>query len=260
MRLALLSPLIAALLAGTLASAGLPSWMFALLCAAAAGGCAALWQARVHALERARSDFVQGVSHELRTPVAQIRLLSETLLLGNARPEEQARWLESIAREAQVLDDRIASVLLVAHADGTGARLPRGAVDLSALVEDVAAGCAGAAADRGARLHSQGDGAAHAQADPRMLRLALVNLIDNSLRYGPAGQTVTVSARTVDGSAVLTVADQGPGMPAGAWPAAPAGLGLTAVQRIARDHGGRVTLESAATGARVHLILPLALP
>ncbi|WP_292327252.1 sensor histidine kinase, partial [Mesorhizobium sp.] len=108
--------------------------------------------------------------------------------------------------------------------------------------------------------------------DGTMLREMIVNLVDNALRYTPAGGTVTVRLAAIDGEAVLTVTDDGPGIPADErehvferfYRLADAteegsGLGLAIVREVAENAGGRVTLaDGAAAGLVVEVRLPLA--
>jgi signal transduction histidine kinase len=212
------------------------------------------------AVREARHRFVTAVSHELRTPLAQIRLMSETLLLGRAGPGDATRWLQAIVREAQTLDDRIANVLHYAHADGAGAGIHHGDVDLAELAGEVGAAAAAVAAPRGASVRVVATEAL-VRGDRGALRLALVNLVENALRHGPAGQAVLLTVGAEDGRAELAVTDQGRGMGIRPGPGAGMGLGLTVVRRIATDHRGVLFVDTApAGGNRVGLRLPLSAP
>jgi signal transduction histidine kinase len=108
---------------------------------------------------------------------------------------------------------------------------------------------------------------------PDALQRMFLNLLDNAVKYGPAGQTVTVSVRAVDGEVRLAVTDEGPGVPANeresVWRpfergsaaaiAAGSGIGLSIVRDVASQHGGRVWVESAPGGGACFVIaLPVA--
>jgi signal transduction histidine kinase len=233
---------------------------------------AALLVWRERQLARAREDFVASVSHELRTPLAQIRAVAETLRLGRARSDaERERWLGVIDREARRLGDLVENVVLFSHLERAGFRVHPEKVDLSALVADVVASYEPFAEARGARLAAAVVPGAWVTADPHAVRQVLVNLLDNALKYGPAGQTVAVALAADAAAARLSVADEGPGIPAGdrarIW--APftrlargngqggAGLGLAVVRTLVQQHGGDVRVEDAEPqGARFVVTLP----
>lgn len=240
------------------------------------GASAILHLLRERELSRAQRAFVASVSHELRTPLAQIRMFAETLLLRRERGEEQRlRWLGVIIREARRLGDLVDNVLAFSHLEGPGLRLCPEPTEVAALVEDVAATYADFAAGRGVRIEAHAEPGVHALADARALRQVLVNLLDNALKYGPAGQTVRLAAsRTADGRVLLAVSDGGPGVPRAEreriWDAfvrlhheggsaGGSGLGLAVVRSIVEQQGGRAWVEDAAGGgARFVVVLPAA--
>jgi signal transduction histidine kinase len=225
-------------------------------------------------LSRLRSDFVSGVSHELRTPLAQIRMFSETLLLGRVRSEtEGRRSLEIIAREAQRLAQLVENVLLFARGERRQPQIAREATRLSPLVADVLESFAPLAAARHTRLVADLDHTVSAHVDSGAIRQILLNLLDNAVKYGPEGQTVTVMLR-LDGDRVrLVVEDEGPGInardaeriwhpfsrlarAASAAPTGGAGIGLAIVRQLAELHGGCARVESAPHGARFIVEIP----
>lgn len=229
---------------------------------------------RERELARARRDFVAGVSHDLRTPLAQIRMFSETLLLRRDRSEEErSRWLGVIHREARRLDDLVENVLLFSRLDGPGQRLAREPTELEELLEEVVEVYAPFAAARGAKLETEARAAPPADVDPRALRLVVANLVDNALKFGPSGQTVTLGLGPgAPGRVRITVTDQGPGVPladrerlwepfvrlphdGGSTPGS--GLGLAVVSSVVAHHNGDVWVEDAeGGGARFVAELP----
>ncbi len=231
---------------------------------------------RERELVRARRDFVASVSHELRTPLAQIRMFSETLLLGRERSvEERSRWVGVIHREARRLGDLVENVLLFSHMEGPGLRLAREPTGLEELLEEVAEVYAPFVDARGARLVTDVWTDAPADVDPRAIRQVVVNLLDNALKYGPQGQTITLGLHPGGpGRVLLSVADQGPGVPPAdrqrLWQpfvrlddsdgySGGSGLGLAVVRSIVAQHGGEVRVEGAAGGgARFVVDLPTA--
>jgi signal transduction histidine kinase len=224
-------------------------------------------------LARMRSDFVSGVSHELRTPLAQIRMFTETLLLGRVRTAgEGRRSLEIIARETQRLIHLVENVLLFSRGERRVPQLTREPARLAPIVADVVEGFAPLAAARQVRLTTALDEAVNATVDAGAVRQILLNLLDNAVKYGPAGQEVTVQLRLQDRTALLAVEDQGPGIAETdterIWQpfnrlarsddaTGGAGIGLSIVRQLADLHGGRAWVERAPSGgARFVVELP----
>ena len=238
-------------------------------------GAVALRLHRVVGESRRRADFTASVSHELRTPLTQILLYGESLRDGSLRVErERRRASEVIVREARRLLAMIENLLRFSRAErsatGTTAELVSVAAEVSAVVAELA--WRGPAPQP--RVLTEVDPGAVITGDPTAVRQVLTNLLDNALKYGPAGQTVTIGCR-IDGDRVrLWVDDQGPGVPAAererVWepfvrlerggPARVAtgtGLGLAVVRQLAQVMGGNAWIEDASGGgARFVVSLP----
>jgi signal transduction histidine kinase len=241
----------------------------AALAAAVAAAAGAVWWLAERRAGRLRREFAQGVSHELRTPLAQVRMFAEMLVVHpGGTAEERERWAETVGREALRLDGMLANLLDFAHG-GEAVSPVRAPADLGVLLEDVAADCAPLAAARGSWIHADPPPGVVACVDAPALRRAVANLLDNAVRHGAPGQTVTLTLAAGDGRAVVAVEDQGPGVAARdrgrVWePFARGdgtggmGLGLATVRRVAAAHGGRAWVEDApGGGARFVLVLPL---
>ncbi|MGZ8378728.1 MAG: sensor histidine kinase [Gemmatirosa sp.] len=265
-------------LAGSLVIGGLPRsrlpFLVGLLAVAAALALVAVGQTRREGeLARMRGDFVDSISHELRTPLAQMRLYLETLRLGRFTTEAQrARSLDNVERETTRLSQLVERVLRFSRLgrDDDGARAP---VDVGDEVARIVAEFAPLAAARRTTLAVD---AAPVPSllllRPAALRHMLLNLLDNAVKYGPAGQTVQVRLRHDAGTVRLEVADEGPGVPAaeresvwrpyqrgsGARHAAGSGIGLAVVRDVAAQHGGRAWIEATpdARGATFVVALP----
>ena len=213
---------------------------------------------------RQRADFVSGVSHELRTPLAQIRLFGETLWLGRVRSrEEERRAAQVIVQETQRLSQMVDNVLLFSRAsrDGLGP-LTREPVQPAALVVEVVEAFRPQAASKDATIFIATTSLMTPRlVDPNAIRQMLLNLLDNAVKYGPRGQTVTVGVTGEATRVRITVEDQGPGVPPHDRPRiwepfwrAPGlaeggtGLGLAIVQDLVARHGGTVKVDDGESG------------
>ncbi len=229
-------------------------------------------------LTRLRSDFISGVSHELRTPLAQIRMFSETLTLGRVRSdEERRRSLAIIDQEARRLTHLVENLLHFSRSERQTAHITPEPTALGPLVQEVIDGFAPLAAARGATIAATVPDDLVVTADPGAVRQMLLNLLDNAVKYGPAGQEVRIGATRKNGVAKLWVDDGGPGIPRAdrerVWErfwrlerdresaVAGSGIGLAVVRELATLHHGRAWIDdegpAAGTGTRVVIELPV---
>ena len=263
------------LLIGGVPSSRLPLYLSLLTLAVALTGIALVQLRRARELERLRARFVASVSHEIRTPLAQIAMFSETLMLERERsPEERRHFSRVIFRESKRLSNLVQGVLHFARADARTAQVTMERVDLSAEVREVVEGFAPLAAAADVRLDPLLTGPAPARVDAGAFRQILLNLLDNAVKYGPRGQTVTVRLDRADGEVLVSVEDQGPGIPhadrdrvfeaftrlerSKETRVAGAGIGLSVVRELVSAHGGRVWIDAADNGARVTFSVPAA--
>ncbi len=225
-------------------------------------------------LARMREDFVSSVSHELRTPLAQIRMFTETLLLGRTRSEaERRRSLEIIDQEARRLSHLVENVLRVSRAARGVSRVAPENVDLTAEVAANIESFRLFATQKKVELRPELQGGVLGVVDRGGLRQMLVNLLDNALKYGPAGQRVVIGLALYEENARIWVDDEGPGIAAderekvfapfyrspreAGSAVAGSGIGLAVVREIATLHGGRAWAEAApGGGARVCIEIP----
>jgi signal transduction histidine kinase len=250
-----------------------------LLALAIVGGVRAARAGRAAELAQLRGDFVSSVSHELRTPLAQIRLFAELLRKGALTdPAEADRALGIIEKEAGRLSILVDNVLSYTSLRRRQRFVTPLAADVAAEARQVIESFAPLAAERGARVVASLEDGTRARIDAQALRQVLLNFLENAVKYGPKGQTVTVGARHLavpNGSARvrLWVDDQGPGVPAAeraaVWEAfyrtEPAqrsgaggsGLGLAVVRDLVAQYGGTAAVEDApGGGARFVVELP----
>jgi signal transduction histidine kinase len=226
-------------------------------------------------MTRLRADFVSSVSHELRTPLAQIRMFTETLLLGRVRSDvERRRSLEIIDQEARRLAYLVENVLLFSKTEG--GRQPRVTPEPTQFAEEVRHAVESfslLSRNREVEVRTELQENITVEVDRMALRQILINLVDNALKYGPAGQRITVGAALFDDVARLWVDDEGDGIPVeerarvfDSFYRLPrdlesrvtgSGIGLAVVRELARLHGGDAWAEAApGRGARIVVEFP----
>jgi len=206
-------------------------------------------------------QFVADASHELRTPLAAIRGYAELTRRGrDTVPPDVAHALGRVESESARMTTLVDDLLLLARLD-SGRPLDRDPVELSGLVVDTVNDAHAAGRDHKFRLDLP-DTPVTVPGDAARLHQVLANLLANARTHTPPGTTVTTSLRTtVDGWAVVTVTDDGPGIPASLQPdiferfargdssrsraAGSTGLGLAIVAAVVEAHGGRVEVFSA---------------
>lgn len=219
----------------------------------------------------AERRFTADASHELRTPVAVIKSACEYAEAFDETDEERRETLGMIRRQADKMTALIGHLLALTRLDQGTEPLRAVPLDLGRLARQTL----GEQNCDPARLRLALAEGVMVRGDEALLGRLVANLVDNAFKYGLPGGTVTVEVRAEGGEALLTVADEGPGIPAGQqekiWrrfyqvdaargdEQQGVGLGLSLVQRIAQLHGGRMTLESAeGAPSAFTLHLPLA--
>lgn len=265
------------LLPGGVSGSRLPYILGLLVLAGALLGVALLQFRRHHQLARMRTDFIANVSHELRTPVAQIRVFTDTLLLGWARTEEdRRRCLEIIGRESVRLSQLIDNVIQFTRVGRSDAPLEIRPTRLDAQVREAVEAFAPLSRAHGAEVALRLEPVT-APADRSALRQVVLNLLNNAVKYGPEGQRLEVALARRGDRARLSVEDQGPGVPAAEreriWEAferqdreverttGGSGIGLAVVRALVEQHEGKTWVEEGSSGgARFVVELPGAGP
>ena len=222
-------------------------------------------------VQRERS-FIADAAHELRTPLAALRVNVDALKdrLTDARSSEQlAAMVQSCDRAARL----VGQLLQLMRTDAVDSAAAPQAVALDRLVEECLATLSALARPRGIELQLDAAGPVEVWGDPESLASMIDNLVENAIKFSPPHGTVIVGIEAQDGHAVLSVADQGPGI-------APdlrlrvfdrfyrgpgqtqtgSGLGLAIVKAAVERHHGTVSLATgtAGQGLRVVMALPLA--
>jgi len=238
---------------------------------------------RVSAL---KSEFVANVSHELKTPLALVRMFAEMLQSGRvATDAKRQEYLDIIVRESERLSALIENVL-------DFARLERGRGSYEFAEGDVGDAVTRAANVYRYRAEREGMRLAvdvepnlpRARIDERAIQLAVVNLVDNALKYAPDGEEIIVRASSEGDSVRVDVVDHGPGVPtderqriferfvrltarSSESQVRGSGIGLALVKHIAESHGGRAWVASRSapdhsgkTGSTFSFSIPAAGP
>jgi signal transduction histidine kinase len=274
-RASVLPEVAADLIIGGLPGSRLPLMIGVFVLAVLLAGVAIFQLRRAQDLARLRSDFVAGVSHELRTPLAQIRIYTDTLVMGRADAEDRRAWsVDGLRRETTRLEhlvDNILQVARITHQPNGGAAP---LIDLTEAVEQAADAYRPLAARRAVIEVETTPYAIAVRIAPDALRQILGNLLDNAVKYGPRDQTIRIRVAHAGSFVKVAVEDQGPGVPVSerelVWEmyrrgvrameseVGGSGIGLAVVRRIALAHGGRTRIENAAGGgARVVVELPI---
>ncbi|MEK7477616.1 MAG: ATP-binding protein [Candidatus Coatesbacteria bacterium] len=230
----------------------------------------------IRRLETVRQDFVANVSHELKTPVTAIRGLAETLIDDPAMDRETHRgFLAKVRDQAERLSRLVGDLLALSRVESGGAALEREALDFRDPVQDSVRALESAAGAKGIGFEAAISPEPLAvRGDREALRQVADNLLDNAVKYTPAGGRVRVVLRREAGEAVLEVIDTGPGIgpehlgriferfyrvdKARSRELGGTGLGLSIVRHVALAHGGQASVESTVgQGSTFRVRLPI---
>ena len=219
-----------------------------------------------------RATF-DSAAHDLRAPLYRLRTRMDALLWRSPALEPAVHEsIESALREVDHLQRTLAVLLQIALAESGAPLSSAAAVDVGELASELAELFEPAVRDRGLTLVDHEDSGAIVQGNRQLLAQLVTNLIENCLKYVPAGGRIDLSVKRLADSVCLVVSDNGPGVPdgdrvratqpfvrlgQGAAQPDSSGLGLSLVAAIARLHRARLSLESNDPGLRVVVELPL---
>lgn len=235
--------------------------------------------ARVQASQAAQRDFVANVSHELKTPLTSIQGFAQALMDGTAATvEAQKQSAQVIYNEASRMHRMVLDLLDLARLDSGIADLQHAPVDLTALLNGVGERFSMQARQAGVAFEVHAGELPTLIGDGDRLSQVFNNLVDNALKYTPAGGRVSLNAAVIDDSLQVRVSDTGMGIPPEALPHLfdrfyqvdpsrtggvqhGAGLGLAIVREIVRAHGGKINVRSTlGQGSEFVVQLPLVNP
>jgi signal transduction histidine kinase len=220
-----------------------------------------------------RATF-DSAAHDLRAPLHRLRTRMDALLLRSPPLESAVHdSIESALREVDHLQRTLAILLQIALAESGAPLASPAAVDVGELATELAELFEPVVRDRGLILVDEEDTGAIVQGNRQLLAQLVTNLIENCLKYVPAGGRIDLSVKRLPDSVCLVVSDDGPGVPADDRMRAvqpfvrigqsgrpdSSGLGLSLVSAIARLHRARLSLENNEPGLRVVVELPLKL-
>jgi two-component system phosphate regulon sensor histidine kinase PhoR len=230
-------------------------------------------------LQRIRTEFIDNLSHELRTPLANVRLLAEMLTEDLKKADVSDRARERVATievESGHLTQMINELLDLSRIEQATPQIRHDEVAIGPLVHGAASRLSAFTERQGVELREQvSEGLPPIRGDEERLDQLLVNLLHNAIKFSPRGSAVILAAEQRSGSVVLSVSDQGDGIPAEEQERVferfykvdrarhrgqgGTGLGLAIARNIAEAHGGRLWLESTeGQGSTFSVSLPIA--
>ena len=217
---------------------------------------------RIRRLEKVRRDFVANVSHELKTPVTSIKGFIETLLDGAInKPEDAQRFLKIIGRQTERLNSIIDDLLTLSRIEQqSGGQIEMETVRLKPVLAAAVDLCEIKATEKNMSIHIECDDALTVLANASLLEQAIVNLVDNGIKYSEQGGDIHLDVVQDDGETRIGVHDHGCGIAKEHLPRlferfyrvdkarsrklGGTGLGLAIVNHIAQSHNGHICVES----------------
>jgi signal transduction histidine kinase len=223
---------------------------------------------RIAALMETLRQVSDDIAHDLRTPLTRLRQRLEASLTL-VTPQERAEAIGGALADMDAILETFAGLLRIAQIEGGARRTAFRPLDLAPLARTVVEDFAPSAEDSGQALSLEGESPLIVEGDPELLTQMLVNLVDNALRHAGPGAQIRVRAAGQGADVVVSVIDNGPGVPEGerarvfdrfyrlernrSTPGS--GLGLALVAAIARLHGASVSLADASPGLEVFVTL-----
>jgi two-component system, OmpR family, phosphate regulon sensor histidine kinase PhoR len=223
-------------------------------------------------LEQLKANFISLISHDLKTPIAKIQGITDRLLLTT--PEEsQSRDLRALKQSSEDLHKYIHSILQLSRVEARELKIKKSATDVNVLIEKAIGQIEPLASDRQIAIKKDLEPLFSLEIDPVLIGEVILNLVDNAIKYTSPNGEVQVSSREESDEIIVTVSDNGPGIPEDElqriWEkfyrvpgqdvkSKGSGLGLYLVRYFIELHGGRVFVQSQpGQGTRVGFHLPI---
>jgi signal transduction histidine kinase len=230
--------------------------------------------ARIAELNEGLKHVSDNIAHDLKTPLTRLRNRAEATLNAAATPAEYRAALEGTIAESDQLIRTFNAILMISRLEAGYSAEEVARVDLAEAVRDVVELYEPAADELGVTLESATDGPHVVTGNRELIGQALSNVVDNAIKYSAGGSEkpcVRVALERRNGEAVLSVADNGPGIPDAAdreraterfvrleksrsQPGS--GLGLSLAKAVMKFHGGRLDLAAADPGLIVSMVFP----
>lgn len=222
-------------------------------------------------LSRQQNNFMLAVTHELKSPIAAMKLNLQTMARHSLDEQKKALLIERSITEANRLNDLCNNMLLASQIEGRQYRPSKERFNFSTLIEDNLKDYAHSYPGRFADVSLP---ELHIAGDKTLVQMAVSNLLGNAIKYTPADKPITVSIEEKNNMAVLSVADNGPGIPdvekhkvfnkfyrignEETRKAKGTGLGLYLTAKIIRQHKGKIAIkDNEPQGAIFEMSLPL---
>ncbi|HVN57569.1 MAG TPA: HAMP domain-containing sensor histidine kinase [Bacteroidales bacterium] len=228
-----------------------------------------------HILNGAREEFISNITHELRTPVATLGVAIESLGRYNmaSEPQKAAEYLRLASLETKRLEELINRVLDQTLLESGSASPELAGVNITTLLNETADLMRHKLTGGGKIETITGDIEIMVKGDPLFLKGALINLVDNAIRYCDKIPEIVIESKVVEGAAEISIRDNGPGIPeeyqnrifdkffrlpsGNVHNVKGYGLGLSFVKLVMKLHGGSVVMKNIENGCVFTLRMPL---